>query len=467
MNRNVRTLPLRVVLVFFLASVTALYGTVPASAVTPGTGTWVKDNASSTVSETTLTYAFVWGGTVAVSVPTSPIPGCVSSCTLTFRATMVGMNDGYKRPRGTVAYRREDGSECKTVSRYEDTPPTVAVWDITITGGCTDGSPTYSAAFYDTEQGSNRRGVFTFGAPPPTPKPVLTAGNCIMTDVQLIGLARQAGIPENQLIKAGAIAIAESAGRVNALNTNPSPLSYDIGLWQINNEAHPSYNMVTLGTNPLFNASAAKDVYTTANAWTPWATFNSGVYSKYLSRASAAFTASSGESISLINCSGGTANSLDSDGDGVNDIVDPDTDKDSSCGFTFNPLKATKCALSWAFVPKEGAMNQWQEQIDTIQASSPVVNATNAASQITALTNGGGYTASTIPTCLGLGAANNCQATGSDFAYGAQILEAAKISNVSGFGHVLYLLEKMGICLFFAFFWWNRLTASVGGKSDI
>jgi len=110
------------------------------------------------------------------------------------------------------------------------------------------------------------------------PPPVITGGNCVMSDVQLAGLARQAGFPDAQVPTAVAVAIAESRGRVNALNKNTNG-SYDIGLWQINDTAHPTYDRNKLGVNPLYNASAAFDIYTAAsNSFSPWVTFNKGIF---------------------------------------------------------------------------------------------------------------------------------------------------------------------------------------------
>lgn len=75
---------------------------------------------------------------------------------------------------------------------------------------------------------------------------------------------------------AAAIAMAESGGRVNAVN-HDSDGSTDRGLWQINS-THGSQSTF----NPMANARAAVAISSNGTNWNPWTTFKTGAYKKYL-----------------------------------------------------------------------------------------------------------------------------------------------------------------------------------------
>lgn len=75
---------------------------------------------------------------------------------------------------------------------------------------------------------------------------------------------------------AAAIAMAESGGVINAVNHNTNG-STDRGLWQINS-VHGSQSTF----NELANARAAVAISNNGTNWTPWVTFNTGAYKKYL-----------------------------------------------------------------------------------------------------------------------------------------------------------------------------------------
>lgn len=81
---------------------------------------------------------------------------------------------------------------------------------------------------------------------------------------------------------AAAVAMAESGGRSDATNRNTNG-SIDRGLWQINT-VHGA-----LSTNdPIANAKAAVKISSNGKNWSPWVTFNTGAYKKYLSPATLA-----------------------------------------------------------------------------------------------------------------------------------------------------------------------------------
>jgi hypothetical protein len=93
---------------------------------------------------------------------------------------------------------------------------------------------------------------------------------------QLESLWRQAGGSAASAKMAAAIALAESGGRPGATD-NDSNGSTDRGLWQIN-----SVHGAASTYNPLGNAKAAVAISGDGANWTPWTTFTSGAFRKYL-----------------------------------------------------------------------------------------------------------------------------------------------------------------------------------------
>ena len=89
---------------------------------------------------------------------------------------------------------------------------------------------------------------------------------------------------------AAAIAQAESGGDSGALNNNPASGDYSVGLWQINYygslfgpRSAAFGSPAALITNPAAHAAAAVSISSNGSNWTPWSTYNSGAYLKYLS----------------------------------------------------------------------------------------------------------------------------------------------------------------------------------------
>lgn len=188
----------------------------------------------------------------------------------------------------------------------------------------------------------------------------IAAGNCTLSDTQLVQVIRSSGFAEADLPTALAVLLQESGGKVNAYNENTDG-SRDYGLYQINDKAHPTYDPVLLGTNPSYNTDAAFDIFTTAGGWSPWVAYSSGAYQKQMERAQTAVTAAPTTALALSDCSGGIA-----PGDNSGDV-----DNGSDCT-GWNPLTYVKCALRWAFVPPDGAMQQWNDQIDGITSKPPI-----------------------------------------------------------------------------------------------
>lgn len=83
---------------------------------------------------------------------------------------------------------------------------------------------------------------------------------------QLEQLWVKAGGYQTDAPLAAAVALAESSGDPNVVSkTN------DVGLWQINLDAHPQYTAAEL-KDPLANARAAVDISHNGSSWSPWCT---------------------------------------------------------------------------------------------------------------------------------------------------------------------------------------------------
>jgi Lysozyme like domain len=88
-----------------------------------------------------------------------------------------------------------------------------------------------------------------------------------------------------------AVAIAEHGGGT----VNPSAVSAtgDVGIWQINQRAHPKWSAEEL-KDPKTNAEAMSEVSSNGTNWQPWTTYRNGAYRAYLDRAKKARDATSG-----------------------------------------------------------------------------------------------------------------------------------------------------------------------------
>jgi Lysozyme like domain len=106
-----------------------------------------------------------------------------------------------------------------------------------------------------------------------------------LTLAQLRELAARHGFPDPDL--AAAIAMAESGLRgtkplvADAYAHGDVTRGHSIGLWQINLRAHPEFNAVSL-FDPDYNARAAFAVSRGGTNWTPWSTFNQGLYKPFM-----------------------------------------------------------------------------------------------------------------------------------------------------------------------------------------
>jgi phage protein D len=117
---------------------------------------------------------------------------------------------------------------------------------------------------------------------------------------QAVALARQAGFTGNDAVTMGAIAMAESGGKVRALNSKPPDLSY--GLWQINmigGLGPERRRQLGLSGNeqlydPATNARAARAIYQ-QQGFGAWSVYRSGAYKRYLPAARAGASTTLGD----------------------------------------------------------------------------------------------------------------------------------------------------------------------------
>ena len=131
-------------------------------------------------------------------------------------------------------------------------------------------------------------------------------------DVIIAYYAQGTGLRGNAAAIAVAIALAESGG--NASNVSPPNTdgSRDHGLWQINDKAHPNYDVGKL-LDGAYNAKAMHDVSNGGANWGPWSTYdasvlhphNNGSYQNFLARGKAAVSGAP-----LTNSDGGLAASI-------------------------------------------------------------------------------------------------------------------------------------------------------------
>lgn len=96
---------------------------------------------------------------------------------------------------------------------------------------------------------------------------------------QLVSLAEKVGWNPAQAKVMAAIAMAESGGRVGAVNNSNTDGSSDFGLWQINS-SH-GYDQARLTSDPLYNARMAYKIWHEQGLGA-WTTYSSGAYTQFL-----------------------------------------------------------------------------------------------------------------------------------------------------------------------------------------
>lgn len=173
---------------------------------------------------------------------------------------------------------------------------------------------TYSALSGDGEYEENTRDALAsvVGNVAPAVNASPTPAHATFAIADLRALAVAAGFPDPDTAAAVAMAESHIAGSVpdqanpSATNIVTSPAAGNLpersfGLWQINTLAHPQFSESQL-LDPTYNAHAAFVVSQSGTVWTPWSTYNSGLYLHYMPNAPAAAPARaiSGQSIATI-----------------------------------------------------------------------------------------------------------------------------------------------------------------------
>lgn len=106
-----------------------------------------------------------------------------------------------------------------------------------------------------------------------------------LPDGEIARWAKGAGIPSDQIATAVAIALAESGGRIDARGGPNFDGTYDYGLWQINEGAHPEKFRHWSSWWSSENSEMMAAVYREAgNKWTPWTVYKTGAYLLYMQR---------------------------------------------------------------------------------------------------------------------------------------------------------------------------------------
>jgi len=117
---------------------------------------------------------------------------------------------------------------------------------------------------------------------------VAPASATTLSMVDVVRLARDVGVPTDQLAIAGAIAQAESGFDTTAVNPNGPTSgcpngSRDRGLWQLN-DCYQNYSQAC-AFDAACNARAMVDISNHGVTWRPWSTYTNGAYRAYLAEA--------------------------------------------------------------------------------------------------------------------------------------------------------------------------------------
>ncbi len=117
---------------------------------------------------------------------------------------------------------------------------------------------------------------------------VAPASAATLSMVDVVRLARDVGVPTDQLAIAGAIARAESGFDTAAVNPNGPTSgcpngSRDRGLWQLN-DCYQNYAQAC-AFDAACNARAMVDISNHGVTWRPWSTYTNGAYRAYLAEA--------------------------------------------------------------------------------------------------------------------------------------------------------------------------------------
>jgi len=129
---------------------------------------------------------------------------------------------------------------------------------------------------------------------------VAPASATTLSMVDVVRLARDVGVPTDQLAIAGAIARAESGFDTTAVNPNGPTSgcpngSRDRGLWQLN-DCYQNYAQAC-AFDAACNARAMVDISNHGVTWRPWSTYTNGAYRAYLAEAQQAVATVTGSAL--------------------------------------------------------------------------------------------------------------------------------------------------------------------------
>ena len=125
----------------------------------------------------------------------------------------------------------------------------------------------------------------------------------IVSDLQIAQMMRNAGFPASAIPTGVAIVHAESGANPQAVNHANTNGTQDYGLFQINS-VHSQLLQAGNWSNPQSNVNMAYQVWKNAGGkWTPWSTYNSGSYQKFLGAGQAVSGAGPTSSTTTTNAS--------------------------------------------------------------------------------------------------------------------------------------------------------------------
>jgi hypothetical protein len=101
---------------------------------------------------------------------------------------------------------------------------------------------------------------------------------------EIAGYAQKAGVTGQNIVIATAIALAESSGDTDAINTANRNGSTDYGLWQINS-VHSALLNGHNWRDPADNAAMMYSISNGGKNWSPWSSYKSGAYLAHLGAA--------------------------------------------------------------------------------------------------------------------------------------------------------------------------------------
>lgn len=149
---------------------------------------------------------------------------------------------------------------------------------------------------------------------------------------------------------------------------------------------------------------------------------------------------------------------------------DGNSDGTSNCGVSWNLLTDFKCGFRWAFYCDSTCFSGWQSRVNTVKSNPPL---NIFISGVTFMNDTIGAVSCNIqgncdPNAIGNPTDPTIPAFDSpdpnDTTHKLDLVQAVGDMMQTGYGRTLYLIEEIGLYLFFIWFIWDRLSRSFGGK---